>query len=116
MRVWAVHLESNDAFGERRAVQAKELLDASQASACDRPQIVAGDFNAWYDAAPELVVFKANGFVDALAELGDSGSTHDSGRRLDYVFTRGFEITDGAVLREIRTSDHAPMWVDVRVE
>ena len=115
VRVWAVHLESNDAFGELRAVQAKELLDASQASACDRPQIVAGDFNAWYDTAPELVVFKANGFTDALAELGDDGSTHDSGRRLDYVFTRGFDITDGAVLREIRTSDHAPMWVDVRV-
>lgn len=113
VRVWAVHFESNDAFGERRAVQAKELLDASQARACDRPQIVAGDFNAWYDAAPELVVFKANGFLDALAELGDTESTHDSGRRLDYVFTRGFDITDGAVLREIRTSDHSPMWVDV---
>ncbi len=114
-RVWAVHFESNDLFGELRVVQAKELLDASQATACDRPQIVAGDFNAWYDTAPELVVFKANGFDDALATLGDTGSTHDSGRRLDYVFTRGFEINDGAVLREIRTSDHAPMWVDVTV-
>lgn len=115
VRVWAVHFESNDAFGERRAVQAKELLDASQARACDRPQIVAGDFNAWYGAAPELVVFRANDFLDAMAELGDTESTHDSGRRLDYMFARGFEITGGAVLRDVHTSDHFPLWVDLRV-
>lgn len=114
-RVFAVHLESADAFGELRAFQSKEILDASQAHACDRPQIVAGDFNAWYPTAPELSVLRNEGFVDAHDALGDTGSTHDSGRRLDYTWTRGFRVIDGAVLRDVETSDHYPMWVDVEL-
>ncbi len=116
VRVWAVHLESNDIFGELRAVQSKELLDASQALACDRPQVVAGDFNAWFRRAPELVVLKDNGFTDTLAVLGDDDSTHDSGRRLDYIFARGLSATGGAVLRDVDTSDHYPMWTTLTVD
>ncbi len=115
-RVWAVHLESNDLLGERRVVQSKELLDASQRQACERPQIVAGDFNAWYPQAPELEVLRTAGFVDALDTLGDTGATHDTGRTLDYVFTKGFTVTDGAVLREVDTSDHYPMWVQLALD
>lgn len=114
-RVFAVHFESNDSLGELRAVEAKELLDASQALACDRPQVVAGDFNAWYPTAPELTVFRNEGFVDALAELGDTGGTHSSGRRLDYAWVRGLRVTGGAVLRDVDTSDHAPMWIDLEL-
>lgn len=115
VRVYAVHLESNDAFGERRAVQSKELLDAAQAAACERPQVVAGDFNAWYRRAPELHVVRASGFTDVLATVGDDGSTHDTGRRLDYVFAKGFDVIDGGVLREVDTSDHYPTWARLRL-
>lgn len=114
-RVFAIHLESNDLFGELRAVQSKELLDAAQATACDRPTVIAGDFNAWYATAPELSVLRNEGFVDAMDQLGDTGRTHDSGRRLDYAWVRGLRIVGGAVLREIDTSDHAPMWIDVEL-
>ncbi len=115
-RVWAVHLESNDLLGELRVVQSKELLDASQASACERPQIVAGDFNAWYPQAPELDVLRTAGFADAFDTLGDTEATHQRGVRLDYVWTKGFSVTDGAVLREVETSDHYPMWVELTME
>ena len=114
-RVFALHFESNDAFGEYRAVQSKELLDSSQALACERPQIVAGDFNAWYPQAPELSVLRTSGFTDVLDELGDTGGTHASGRRLDYAFQRGFRVLDGAVLRDVDTSDHSPMWIEVEL-
>lgn len=117
VRIWAVHLESDDILGEKRAAQSKELLDEAQRLACDRPQIVAGDFNAWYARAPELVVLKDVGFVDALEQLGDVERTHDSGRRLDYLFARGpFEIVDGAVLRDVTTSDHFPLVVTLRID
>lgn len=117
VRVWAVHLESDDILGEKRAVQSKELLDESQRLACDRPQIIAGDFNAWYARAPELVVLKDAGFVDTLEVLGDTERTHDSGRRLDYLFARGpFEILEGAVLRDVTTSDHFPLFVTLRLD
>jgi len=114
-RVWSLHFESVDALGEYRAVQAKELLDAAQATACDRPQIVAGDFNAWYATAPELEVFRRSGFTEAMETLGDTGSTHASGRRLDYAWTRGWRVIEGGVLRDVETSDHSPLWVELEL-
>jgi len=114
-RVVALHLESKDAFGELRAVQVKELLDAAQAGACERPQVVAGDFNAWYPTTPELVLMRNAGFTDALDEVGDTGFTHSGSTRLDYVWTRGFTAREGAVLREVMTSDHFPIWVDLEL-
>ncbi|MGE0785338.1 MAG: endonuclease/exonuclease/phosphatase family protein [Sandaracinaceae bacterium] len=113
--LFAIHLESNDGFGELRAVQTKEILDAAQASACDRPTLVAGDFNAWYPTAPEVSLLRNEGFVDALDSLGDTDATHESGRRLDYAWARGMTVVAGAVLRDVSTSDHYPMWIDVTV-
>lgn len=113
VRVHSVHFESNDALGERRVVQVKELLDHAQAAACERPQIVAGDFNTWYATAPERVVMREAGFVDALETLGDTMGTHRSGRRLDYAYVRGLDVRAGGVRRDVETSDHAPLWIDL---
>jgi endonuclease/exonuclease/phosphatase family metal-dependent hydrolase len=116
MRVYAVHFESNDALGEKRVVQVKELLDVAQSLACERPQIVAGDFNTWYPQAPELEVLRTSGFVDALAEIGDTAVTHvPTGFRLDYVWTRGFRAVRGGVLRDVTTSDHYPVWAELEL-
>lgn len=115
-RVHSVHFESNDVTGERRTVQVKELLDHAQASACERPQIVAGDFNTWYPRAPERFVMGSAGWTDTFEALGDGGPTHQSGRHLDYVYVRGFRPLRGAVLREVATSDHFPLWVDLELE
>ena len=116
VRVHSAHFESNDLTGERRTVQLKEILDHAQESACDRPQILAGDFNTWYPRAPERHVLERAGWNDAMEDVGDLGPTHDSGRRLDYVYVRGFAVRGGAVLREVHTSDHYPQWVDLELE
>jgi endonuclease/exonuclease/phosphatase family metal-dependent hydrolase len=115
-RVYAVHLESDDVFGEKRSIQAKELLDEAQARACERPQIVAGDFNAPYCGAPELEVLRRSGFIDAAGTAGDVDKTNMSGLRLDYVWTRGFRVVAGGVLRDVMQSDHYPVWVDLELE
>lgn len=115
-RVYAVHLESNDVFGEKRAVQSKELLDWAQEAACDRPQILAGDFNAPYCGAPELEVLRRAGFLDAIAAAGDLEPTHDNGFRLDYVWTRGFRVVEGGVVRGLGASDHDPVWAVLELE
>ncbi len=85
VRVHSAHFESNDVTGERRTVQVKEILDHAQESACERPQILAGDFNTWYPRAPERFVLDGAGWNDAMEDVGDTGPTHDSGRRLDAV-------------------------------
>jgi len=115
VRLYAVHFESRDPIGEKRAVQVKELLDAAQASACDRPQVVGGDFNAWYATAPELVLMENAGFTDAVAAVGDTSSTHDNGTRLDFIWARGFEVLNGGVLEDVVTSDHRPVWAELRL-
>jgi endonuclease/exonuclease/phosphatase family metal-dependent hydrolase len=116
-RVVAVHLESSDIFGDKRSVQAKEILDAVQATACDRPLVVAGDFNAPYCGAPELQVLRDAGFIDAVGTAGDTDPTHpSSGFRLDYAWTRGWSVVDGGVVRGLELSDHDPVWVDLALE
>ncbi len=115
-RVYAAHLESDDIFGEKRSIQAKELLDVAQSRACDRPQIVAGDFNAPYCGSPELEVLRTSGFFDAVGLTGDREATHQSGFRLDYVWIRGFRAVQGGVLRDVMASDHYPVWVDLELD
>lgn len=116
VRVHSAHFESNDVTGERRTVQLKEILDHAQESACGRAQILAGDFNTWYPRAPERFVLDRAGWTDAMEVVGDLGATHDSGRRLDYVYVFGFAVRGGAVLRDVHTSDHSPQWVDLELE
>ncbi len=116
IRVNALHFESADIFGEKRVAQVKELLDQAQLSACDRPQIIGGDFNTWYCAAPELEVLRKSGYEDALRTVGDIEPTHDNGLRLDYVWSRGLRVIDGGVARDVTTSDHSPLWVVLEVE
>jgi endonuclease/exonuclease/phosphatase family metal-dependent hydrolase len=115
-RVYAVHLESNDLAGDKRAVQAKELLDQAQLRACDRPQILAGDFNAPYCGAPELEILRDAGFVDAVGLAGDTEPTSSNGFRLDYVWTRGFRVVAGGAPRDLGVSDHDPVWVELELQ
>ncbi len=116
VRVYAIHLESKDIFGDLRSIQSKELLDVAQARACDRPQIIGGDFNAPYCGAPELDVLRGAGFVDALGIAGQLSPTHQNGMRLDYVWTRGFRVIDGGVVTDLGVSDHDALWVDLELE
>lgn len=112
-RVHAIHFESNDALGERRVVQVKETLAHAEELACGRPVIVAGDFNTWYATAPERRAMASAGFTDAFEQLGDWGATHDSGRHLDYVYVRDLTVTAGTIRRDVTTSDHSPLVVDL---
>ncbi len=116
VRVYAIHLESNDIFGDLRSIQSKEVLDVAQARACDRPQIIGGDFNAPYCGAPELDVLRGAGFVDAVGIAGHTEATHHNGMRLDYVWTRGFRVIDGGVVTTLGMSDHDALWVDLQLE
>ena len=72
VRVFSIHFENNDALGELRTTQLRETLDAAQRLACERPSIVAGDFNTWYDTAPELYVAERAGYTDAVKVAGDT--------------------------------------------
>ena len=116
VRVHAIHLESSDLQGEKRVVQAREVLDRAQLEACDRPQVISGDFNAWYCAAPELEVLRRSQFQDATRLMGDVEPTHERGFRLDMVWTRGTKVIDAGVVRGLGLSDHDPVWAVLDVD
>jgi endonuclease/exonuclease/phosphatase family metal-dependent hydrolase len=115
VRVFSIHFENNDALGELRTTQLRETLDAAQRLACERPSIVAGDFNTWYDTAPELYVAERAGYVDAVKVAGDTEPTR-GGLRLDYLFSRGFRVRAGGVVRGLDQSDHDPVWATLELE
>jgi endonuclease/exonuclease/phosphatase family metal-dependent hydrolase len=115
IRMTAVHLESVDAWGEKRVLQSREILDRAQAEACDRPQLVGGDFNAWYCTAPELEVMRKAGFMDAIRQAGDTGPTRDD-TRIDFLWQRGVTVVEGGVIRDLMLSDHDPLWAVIEVE
>jgi len=115
VRLFAVHFESEDILGDRRTVQVRETLAAVAATACERPTIVAGDFNAWYATGPEHANMRAAGFRDAVARAGDQAATHDAGLRLDYIWSRGFEVVSGGVATDVGSSDHRPVWATLRL-
>jgi endonuclease/exonuclease/phosphatase family metal-dependent hydrolase len=115
-RVYAVHFESVDIVGTRRAQQVRETLEDAEERACGRPVVIAGDFNTWYPTAPERVAMRSAGFTDVFETLGQLGTaTHDSGRHLDYVYVRDLGIRGGTIRSDVQTSDHRPMWVDLEL-
>jgi endonuclease/exonuclease/phosphatase family metal-dependent hydrolase len=113
-RVFAIHFESSDLWGMARAVQVRELLDAAQAYACERPMVVGGDTNAWYATGPEHQLLENAGFVDAVGMFDEGFTTSTSpARRLDYVYTRNLEVVAGGVVRDVTLSDHFAVWVEL---
>jgi endonuclease/exonuclease/phosphatase family metal-dependent hydrolase len=97
------------------------------------PVVVLGDFNTndyvWaLDSIPVLPLdavastsqatalddyMRVLGFATPTAELGETWHGFPEDQRLDSIFTRGLATGDGAVERELDTSDHWPIWLDV---
>jgi len=99
------------------------------------PVLVAGDFNTnpylWDQGAVPVVpasviadtdqapilddYMRALGFDTPTIDLGPTERKFGIESRLDAVYSRGLEVTPGAVVRDVDVSDHWPLWVDVAV-
>lgn len=56
------------------------------------------------------------GYDTPTAELGSTWGGFPENQRLDSIFTRGLATGRRAVERDLDTSDHWPIWLDVNVE
>ncbi|MCX5745913.1 MAG: endonuclease/exonuclease/phosphatase family protein [Proteobacteria bacterium] len=101
----------------------------------DQPELtlVGGDFNtnpyAWKDGAVPLVstsavvdtdqaplldsYMTALHFTNPTAPLGNTEVRFGIESRLDAVYARGAEVSQGKIERTIGLSDHWPVWIDV---
>jgi endonuclease/exonuclease/phosphatase family metal-dependent hydrolase len=97
--------------------------------------IVGGDFNtnpyAWQESTVPLLptaqivdtdqaplfddYMSRLGFENPTAELGPTNERLGIQSRLDAVFVRGFEVVARGVERDIMSSDHWPVWVEIRI-
>ncbi len=125
LRVVNVHLDTRLNAAERIAQVAPAFADASRASVA----VAGGDFNT----AP-FRFLRNNlpiGRADQATALDDAAAAHELHNataqlgtttrrrhffpwRLDAIYTRGLTVDDAGIARDIRLTDHVPIWIDVR--
>ena len=76
------------------------------------PVLWAGDFNTWYTSRQNLL-------DDTTQNLGlqkASWRNDTRSQRLDHAYIREFEVVSATVLAHIRSSDHSPLHLEVRIK
>lgn len=120
--VWFYNTHLNQNQGEFTAAQAAELLEI--AGTRDGPQVLAGDFNMFYERDTYNSI--ADVYTDVLRELGEdvpTAPTHSDPPwgpyRLDYIFASdSIDIRGGERIThetEHAPSDHYPVVADLMV-
>ena len=122
LRLMSVHLDTRLNRHERVLQLAPAVTDAHPL------QIVGGDMNTlpFHFVGGAAPVYRADqvGLLDAYMRglgfatpVSAAGATHRNvlGVRLDAVFTRGVVPQAARVARDVRVSDHFPVWADVEL-
>jgi endonuclease/exonuclease/phosphatase (EEP) superfamily protein YafD len=78
------------------------------------PLVLAGDFNTWNDARADSLRKLANRLALSPVAFASDERTRFFGHVFDRVYTRGIEVT-GAQAWAVRSSDHNPLAVSLRV-
>ncbi|MBI4859628.1 MAG: endonuclease/exonuclease/phosphatase family protein, partial [Candidatus Riflebacteria bacterium] len=109
LRVINAHLE-NQCFRRQRMLQTEALLEAERSSIARGPALLMGDMNTFFFREPKMLITRAaeHGFVDALPPRprGTWGRIF----KLDYILARGLTTIASGVGRDVKSSDHKPLW------
>jgi len=106
--VYNAHLESRS-MGLIQSAQLQEILADLKTYPAGTSVIIGGDLNSKYFPWGVLHKLQQQGFQSA---LGDKVlRTHAIAMALDWIFVRGpFAWRDGAVRRDLKGSDHYPVY------
>ena len=122
VRVFAVHLD-NRISPSARVRQLAPVLD--RARQWPGPVVIGGDFNtspfSWLGALVPVPTGRQDDAVEAAVRRAGlttpvtaSGATSAwLNMRLDAIYTRGVAVRGLGVERDVRISDHLPLWADV---
>lgn len=111
--VYNAHLESRSA-GSLQAEQLDEILADLTRYPADTPAIIGGDLNTKYFPSRFLRKLEHAGFRSATGEHIER--THAIAMTLDWIFARGVRIEDGTVRRDLKGSDHYPLYAELRAD
>jgi endonuclease/exonuclease/phosphatase family metal-dependent hydrolase len=106
--VYNAHLESRS-MGQIQVAQLDEMLADLKTYPAGTDAIIGGDLNSKYFPSIFLRKLKNQGFSSALGDRIER--THAIAMALDWIFVRGpFEWSGGSVRRDLKGSDHYPIY------
>lgn len=112
--VYNAHLESRS-MGLIQTAQLDEMLSDLEHYPAGTAAIVGGDLNTKYFPSIYLHKLEKLGFHSAIGEHIER--THKIAMALDWIFVRGpFQVEQGGVRRDIKGSDHYPVYARIVVE
>ena len=119
IRTYNLHLESRGDDRLRRA-QLSETLDDAAHCPPESPVILAGDLNLDASTAEVAAAMSKAGFRNGMGARNlitrPARSIFEGGRSVDALFTRGpVRITSLSVGREVKASDHYPLYATVHL-
>lgn len=111
--VYNVHLESRS-MGHIQGEQLDEILDDLKRYPGGTPVIIGGDLNTKYFPSMFLHKLERAGFRSATGDRVER--THEIMMALDWIFARGVKIEQGHVRRDLKGSDHYPIYAELIAE
>lgn len=112
--VYNVHLESRS-LGKLQEMQLDEILADLKRYSSDTVAVIGGDLNTKYFPSTFLRKMEQEGFRSATGERIER--THRVAMALDWIFAKGrVRIEDGKVRRDLKGSDHYPIYAELFAE
>ncbi|MCP9496382.1 MAG: endonuclease/exonuclease/phosphatase family protein [Pyrinomonadaceae bacterium MAG19_C2-C3] len=115
VRVYSVHAETRISTKEKVA-QFAHVLDALKQHTDATHAVVLGDFNTWRadDKRDTIKLFTDAKFSTPFKAGEETFRLRFVNWRLDWIWVRGFApVSANGVAREIKISDHYPLWLRV---
>jgi len=117
-RVYSAHAETRLAF-DKKLEQFKAVLEDLAQFPANMPAIIMGDLNTWEPKAGRKTT---KFFTDAGLKTPFGGEATFKERvllvpiefKLDWVWLRGLEAGSYGIDREVKVSDHWPLWTTIR--
>lgn len=115
VRVYSVHAETRIST-KQKVEQFAHVLEALEQHKDATRHVVLGDFNTWRadDKRDTIKLFTDAKFSTPFKPGEETFRLPLVKWRLDWIWVRGFaSVTDNGVAREIKISDHYPLWLKV---
>jgi len=120
IRVYSAHAETRISM-DKKIDQLSAVLEDLKSHNQQTPAIIMGDFNTWQpDAAPKTIkLFSDAGFVTPFGSektFSQKVLLVPIDLRLDWIWMRGLEAISCGIDREVKVSDHWPLWTNVKLQ
>ena len=120
VRIYSVHSETRIAV-DKKLEQMKAVLEDLKTFPEKMPAIILGDLNTWEPAAVKKTfkLFQEAGFqtpFDEDATFSRRLVFFDLKLKLDWIWLRGITAMSSGIDREIKISDHWPLWAVVTLD